>query len=267
MLGGAAAAAACAGGADAPGSARDALPDSADQVMVGLRHQLTNAGVRRAQLYADTAFFYDEGNRIELRNVRTVFFTATGDSNATMTGRRGTYDVRQQKLDGRGDVLLVSVDGRRLASPHLVYDRIANQVTSDTTFTFTEPGRALSGVGLRTDPQLRNVQVLRGAKGRAELSGDELSRPGGPTPLAGAPPAARVPSPAAPTPRAPVPSEPAPADPAPGNPAPGAPTTPPAPAAPGSRPSPPPGAEPRPSAPLPRTPTNSPTLPPAGPPP
>ena len=253
VLGVAAAAAACGSGADAPGSTRDALPDSADQVMIGLRHQLTNAGVRRAKLYADTAFFYDEGNRIELRNVRTVFFTATGDSNAVMTGRRGTYDVRQQKLDGRGDVLLVSQEGKRLASPHLVYDRIANQVTSDTTFTFTEPGRALSGVGLRTDPQLRNVQVLRAAKGRAELSGEELSRPSGPAPLPGAPPAL-PPSPAPRAPAAPVPATPAPATPA-------------APADTGMRPAPPPGAEPRPSAPLPRTPTSSPTLPPAGPPP
>ena len=242
-------AAGCRGSADAPGTARDALPDSADQVMIGLRHQMTNGGVRRARLYADTAYFYDEGNRIELRNVRTVFFTEAGDSNATMTGRQGTYDVRQQKLDGRGNVVLVSVDGRRLTSPHLVYDRIANQVTSDTAFDFTEPGRQLRGIGLRTDPQLRNVQVLRSAKGRAQLGGDELSRPGGPTPLPGAPPAAParpvVPAPVVPAPVAPVPDAPEP----------------------GARPTPPPGAEPRPTAPLPRTPANTPMLPPAGPPP
>jgi hypothetical protein len=88
-----------------------------------------------------------------------------------MTGLRGTYDVRQQRLDGRGDVQITTVDGKRLSSPHLVYDRIVNQVTSDTNFTFTEPGRTLTGIGLRTDPQLRNLQVLRGAGGRAVIGG------------------------------------------------------------------------------------------------
>ena len=204
--------------------------------MIGLRHAMTNGGVRRAQLLADTAFFYDEGNRVELRKVRTVFFTDAGDSNATMTARRGTYDQRQQKLDGRGDVVLQSTDGRRLTSPHLVYDRIANQVTSDTSFVFTSPGRTMSGIGLRTDPQLRNVQVLRAAKGRAELQGDELTRPAGPPPVVGAPPPTTTPAPAG-TPAA---------------------------SPPGARPTPPPGAAPRPSAPLPRTPVDPPTLPPAG---
>lgn len=147
--------------------ARGAIPDSADQVMYGLRHYVWNGGLRRAQLLADTAFFYDDNNRIELRRLKTIFYTATGDSNAVMTGERGTYDVRTQMLDGRGNVLVTSVDGRRLASPHLVWERGINQITSDTSFTFTGPGCALSGIGLRTNPALTNLQVERAARGRA----------------------------------------------------------------------------------------------------
>ena len=170
LLGLAAVVASACGGSKPPTlPTRDTIPDSADQVMFGLRHFLWNGGIRRAQLLADTAFFYDQMNRIELHKVKTIFYTAAGDSNAVMTGLRGTYDVRQQRLDGRGDVQITTVDGKKLTSPHLVYDRIVNQVTSDTNFTFTEPGRTLTGVGLRTDPQLRNVQVLRSAGGRAVL--------------------------------------------------------------------------------------------------
>jgi LPS export ABC transporter protein LptC len=169
LLGLAAAANACGGSKPPTLPTRDTIPDSADQVMFGLRHFLWNGGIRRAQLLADTAFFYDQMNRIELHKVKVIFYTAAGDSNAVMTGLRGTYDVRQQRLDGRGDVQLTSVDGKRLTSPHLVYDRVVNQVTSDTSFAFTEPGRTLTGIGLRTDPQLRNVQVLKSAGGRAVL--------------------------------------------------------------------------------------------------
>jgi len=148
---------------------RSALGDSADQVMFGLRHELTTAGVRRGELHADTAYFYDDMNRMELRKVNTIFFDKNGAKNATMSALRGVYDTRTQKLDGRGDVVVTSEDGRRLTSPHLTYDRTINQISSDTAFTFTAPGRTISGIGFRSDPQLRNVQVLSVARGGTEL--------------------------------------------------------------------------------------------------
>lgn len=153
-----------------------ALPDSADQMMFGLKHYMTAQGIRRAELHADTAFFYDQGNRIDLRTVNTVFFSDEGTRNATMTAKQGTLDMRTRKLDGRGNVVVTSEDGRRLTSPHLVYDQGLNQVSSDTSFTFTSPGRTLSGIGFRSDPQLRNVQVLSGARGSTVLPAGGLSR-------------------------------------------------------------------------------------------
>jgi LPS export ABC transporter protein LptC len=148
---------------------RMTLPDSAEQVMFGLRHALTVNGVRRGELMADTALFYDAMNRVEMRGVTTYFFTATGDSTAVMTGREGTYDVRQQRVEGRGDVKIVAKDGRQLTSPRLVYDRTNNQVSSDTSFTFKQPGREISGIGFRSDPDLRNVQVLNAARGSSVI--------------------------------------------------------------------------------------------------
>ena len=170
----AAAVAACGDTPAPPQVSGKLLPDSADQVMFGLRHQMTSNGIRRAELQADTAYFYDQGNRIELRTVHVTFFTATGAKDAVMTGREGTYDVR-----------VVSEDGRRLASPQLIYDRMSNQVSSDSSFTFNEPGRRLAGIGFRSDPALRNLQVIRGAKGETTLqptpggTGAALRLPGG----------------------------------------------------------------------------------------
>ena len=165
----AALASACDGAKAPPAVAESLLPDSADQVMFGLRHQMTSSGIRRAELRADTAYFYDQGNRIELRRVHVTFYTALGAKDAVLTGREGTYDVRAQRLVGRGDVVVVSEDGKRLASPQLIYDRASNQVSSDSSFTFNEPGRRLAGVGFRSDPGLRNLQVLRGAKSETTL--------------------------------------------------------------------------------------------------
>lgn len=150
---------------------RSALPDSADQMIFGLDHALTTKGIRRAQLHADTAYFYDGNNRFELHRMTTTFFTADGAKNGMMVSDVGTYDVRTQKLDGRGNVKVTSEDGRRLTSPHLVYDRGINQITSDTSFEYHTPTTDLRGVGLRTDPQLRSVQVLSRLGGTAALNG------------------------------------------------------------------------------------------------
>jgi len=189
--------------------AASALPDSAEQVMFQLRHQLTTAGVRRANLLADTAFFYDDGNRIEMRRVRVVFFTAAGDSSSVLTARTGRYDVRLQRVEGRGNVVVTTTDGKRLTSPQLVYDRVLNQITSDTAFTFTEPGRTLSGIGLRTDPQLRNVQVLRNFGGRTQVNANDVARPAAP-PVSAPAVSAPVPgvAPNASTPNTPPPAVP-----------------------------------------------------------
>ncbi len=183
-----------------------ALPDSAEQVMFRLRHQLTSGGVRRANLVSDTAFFYDDGNRIEMRRVRLVFFSATGDSSSVLTARNGRYDVRLQRVEGRGDVVVTTTEGKRLTSPQLVYDRVLNQITSDTSFVFTEPGRTLTGIGLRTDPKLTTVQVLRNFGGRTRVNATELPRPTAPAaggPARGAPGFRGRAAPAAPPPRPP----------------------------------------------------------------
>lgn len=189
-----------------------ALPDSAEQVMYGLRLQQTNAGVRKSVLFADTGYFYNDNTLVDLRHVRLVFFSASGDSNAVMTGRTGRYDTRSQRVEGRGDVVVTSTDGRRLTSPHLVYERAVNQITSDTSFTFTEPGRTLEGVGFRSDPQLRNVQVLKDARGRTTVPPSA----GTPSAAAARPTAGGAAAPSTPTPTAPNP--PSPATPAPAGP-------------------------------------------------
>jgi hypothetical protein len=63
----------------------------------------------------------------------------------------------------------VTSDGRQITSPRLVFDRGMNQISSDTVFQFTAPGRQLSGVGFRSDPGLRNVQVLSNARGASSV--------------------------------------------------------------------------------------------------
>lgn len=151
------------------------LLDSADQVAFGFRTAITDRGILRAEVFADTALFLEQGTRVSLRRVNADFYGATGAKEATMVGHLANYDTRNQMLEGWGDVVITSVDGRVLRTPQIRYNRSLNQITSDSAFVLTEPGqREVRGVGFRTDPNLTfiNVQRLdRGRGGAVELPG------------------------------------------------------------------------------------------------
>ena len=145
----------------------NALADSAEQTMFKARSLLTNSGVLRAELFADTAYFFDESTRIEMRTVNTIFFQSTGAKNATLTSRQGTYNTRLGTMEARGNVVVVSEDGRRLTTPQLRFDQNKNEISSDSSFVLTEPGRRLEGVGFTSDPDMNRMRCLAACRGSA----------------------------------------------------------------------------------------------------
>lgn len=153
---------------------RASLADSADQVMYNARFNLTDAGLSRAELTADSAFFFDENTRVELRNVATTFFTTEGARDAYLTSKRGTYNSRRGDMVARDSVIVVTEEGRRLVTPELKYDQSLNQISSDSAFVLTEPGRSVAGIGFRSDPNMQNVRILKtksGTTGAVTLPG------------------------------------------------------------------------------------------------
>lgn len=153
------------------------MADSADQMMFGISTLLTDRGVLNAELESDTAFFFDENTRIELRVVKLTFYTRTGERNSVLTGSEGTYNTRQSRMEARGNVVVVTEDGRRLTTEQLRYDQIRNEISSDSAFVLTEPGRRLEGVGFTSDPNMNNVRVNRLIEGQGAVSTGDLGQP------------------------------------------------------------------------------------------
>lgn len=143
------------------------LLDSADQVAFNSRTVLTDAGLLRAEIFADTTLFLSQNTRISMRVVHGVFFNAQGSRDATVTADRAQYDTKAQILEAYGNVIVTAVDGRVLKSPMLRFESSQNQILSDSAFVLTEPdGKELRGVGFRADPNLEVVTVLRVDRGR-----------------------------------------------------------------------------------------------------
>lgn len=187
LLGLAAVMAGCDDKREPPVLARAAMADSADQVMFGASFNMTNRGVIRAELQADTAYFFDDNTRIELDDVNTTFYTVSGMKDAVLTSDRGRYSTRLGNMTAYGNVVVTTEDGRRIVTPELHYNQSSNQFSSDSQFVMTQPGRRIAGVGFRSDPGLKNVQVLSGASGF--MTGQGGAGAPAPAPLAPAAPA------------------------------------------------------------------------------
>jgi LPS export ABC transporter protein LptC len=166
-------ASACRRDSEPPTAVSSPMADSADQVMFGARAILTDKGLMRAELFGDTAYFFDDNTRIEMRTVKTNFFTNAGAQSAVLTSREGTYRT-QGSMEARGDVVVVSTDGRRLTTPQLRFDQVRNEISSDSAFVLTEPGRRVAGIGFVSDPNMNNVRILKttsGSTGRVTIPG------------------------------------------------------------------------------------------------
>ncbi len=150
-------------------AAKSAIPDSADQVVFGMRVVLNDKGIANGLLLSDTAYTYDDGRRLELHRVNLTFYTKQGIEDGTLVSRSGTYNSALSRLEARGDVIVNRKDGRRLTSPQLVYDQQRNQIYTDSAFTLVEPSKQVSGIGFESDPKLTVFRCLRACKGVAPV--------------------------------------------------------------------------------------------------
>ncbi|MBA3555700.1 MAG: LPS export ABC transporter periplasmic protein LptC [Gemmatimonadales bacterium] len=149
-------------------------PDSADQVLEGFSHYVTNEGVRRTRVEADTAYFYESSQVTELKNIKVIFYDLKGEESSTLTSKRGTYRWQDGSMEANDDVLVVSPDGRRLTTEVLRYDNATNTIATDQRFNFDRGTEHLEGNSFRSDPDFKNVVTDR-PRG---VAGDGLLLPG-----------------------------------------------------------------------------------------
>jgi LPS export ABC transporter protein LptC len=149
-------------------------PDSADQVLEGFSHFVTNDGIRRSRVEADTAYFYEGTQITNLTNLKVTFYDLKGAESSTLTARRGVYRWQDGSMEANDKVVVVSPDGRRLATERLRYDNATNQISTDRHFTFDRGEEHLEGNSFRSDPDFRNVVTDR-PRG---VAGDGMLLPG-----------------------------------------------------------------------------------------
>ena len=140
------------------------IPDSAQQILFNIELTLTDNGVRRAVVQSDTLLTYDENTREELRKVTARFYSVAGEQQAILTSLQGSHNSRLGTMEARGNVIVISKEGKQLNSPHLRYDPSRNEISSDSAFTLTEGERVTKGVGFVSNPDMTNLRILAAAQ-------------------------------------------------------------------------------------------------------
>jgi LPS export ABC transporter protein LptC len=159
--------AACGGGGTGPRADlyRD-LP--ADYVMLNVNHYLTDDGVRRGILDADTAFVYVDSATVDLRKVHLLLYGTDGKDAADLVSRTGQLNQRTNAMVARGAVVLVAkTTADRIETEELHYDPNVHRVWSTVRTTRIQNGNRVTADGFTADDQMRNVEMTR-PRGRVE---------------------------------------------------------------------------------------------------
>ncbi|MDA1081323.1 MAG: LPS export ABC transporter periplasmic protein LptC [Gemmatimonadetes bacterium] len=143
------------------GGGRDVLADSADQVMFAAKFAITDKGLRRADIQSDTAYFFNQNTRIVLRPLEGTFFSSNGAKDGIIQAREGTYDTRSGVLEAHGDVLIITLDGKRLETVYAKFDQRLNVIMSDSAFFMSQPDKEIRGIGFTSDPDLTTFRVAK----------------------------------------------------------------------------------------------------------
>ncbi|MEO8294755.1 MAG: LPS export ABC transporter periplasmic protein LptC [Gemmatimonadota bacterium] len=145
--------------------------DSADQILFELSHYVTELGIKRSLVEADTAYMFDATQSSELKKVKVTFYDDNGGVKSTLTANEGTYFQQTGGMTARGNVVGTSPDGRTLRTSELKYDPVAKKISTDKPFTFDRNGDHLEGDGFTSDVDFQNVVVTRprGVEGGSRL--------------------------------------------------------------------------------------------------
>ncbi len=111
----------------------------------------------KAEIRADTAFFYDPTQTAVLRHMKLVSIDSIGQEMAIITSRIGTYKWQTGNMVAEGNVVMTGHDGRVLKTEKLTYDATKKEISSDVHFTYDCKASHLEGSGFRSDMSFENV--------------------------------------------------------------------------------------------------------------
>lgn len=133
--------------------------DSADQVVYGMRAHLTQNGIEHGEIAAKVAYMYEDGTRVEMRDVTLTLVDSLGLKPVTMTARRGAMRIMAPTVSLAGDVQVVAQRGRKLKTDQLRVNYVRDEISGDGAYTLSDSlaGKPQTGNAVALTTQLTKI--------------------------------------------------------------------------------------------------------------
>ncbi|MBN1884027.1 MAG: LPS export ABC transporter periplasmic protein LptC [Candidatus Krumholzibacteriota bacterium] len=116
------------------------------------------------KLWAPRARVYNERNLLVTDEPRIEFYDEFGEVSSVLTAEKGEYNKVSHDLTALGDVVVTSREGYTLETETLVWVEKLGEIHTEDFVRFTKATDVLTGYGLRSDPDLDDVEILRDVK-------------------------------------------------------------------------------------------------------
>lgn len=116
---------------------------------------------RNARVGASHILQYEEPERIIFDNNVQGDLYKDNQHSSTLTADSAIYLKEDEIMRAYGNVVVKSDSGITLYTPKLMYSQKTEKITSDTTVKVTTDIDTLYGVGLESNPDLTDLQILK----------------------------------------------------------------------------------------------------------
>jgi LPS export ABC transporter protein LptC len=124
----------------------------------------SDSGLVRWVLKAPVARMYSARKLLAADDMHIEFFDKDGKRTSVLTSNKGEYNQVTHDLTALGNVVITSVEGYVLETESLVWVEKLGKMHSEDFVRFIRGRDVLTGYGLRSDPDLKNVEILRDVK-------------------------------------------------------------------------------------------------------
>jgi len=149
-----------------PGERERVAPsdDVPEQIITNYRTTRSTGGSLDWELWGASAEKFPGDARMHLTRIRMVFYQ-DGQPDAELTARNGIVDERTKDTEARGDVVLKNKAGRILRSEILYWDNDEEIIHTDQYVEIEDGDQIMTGIGLRTDPNLTDAVLEKSVEG------------------------------------------------------------------------------------------------------
>ncbi len=142
--------------------------DTPDQILENSTIILTVGGIKSTVIKASTLVKYEKKDLTLARVIQADFFDKEGKHTSVLTADSGFIHEQRQDMEVLGRVLVITDDGLRLETTSLRWDPKINKVVTDDFVKITKKNDIITGYGLESDAELRNIKIKRNVKGKLE---------------------------------------------------------------------------------------------------